>query len=654
MMKYAIPAFTALMLVLPTTLLAACSPVSGQDDAASGQEHTPAEKSAKATAQHGDLYPDWAPRPDAPRDFTEEEIAFIRQCADNEHMEFDPQRGVLVGGGTKPKKGLVRWSIEYATVLMDAEDEAKFQRALDILETTLPTQHRDPGSKHHGNFPELIEEPIVPGKRFDVNQAEFIAMALQDILHRHEQRLPQPMKDQIREALLLATEHIKNRSNSPTYTNVYFMDILNLIAIGERYDRPDLVESGLEYLRKVRDLTLDQGSYTEYQSPNYTIVVLDVLYRLLAWVENPEARSMGLELYRETWRQIATQYHPPSQQWAGPQLRNRGGQEILSDGKAWMIRRAVGGITGLPPETVPPSRKTVDLVRLAHRVPDDLRASFLDLPAPKEVVQSYFSLTPVSRKVLPDDYGNRHGFVSDTIGTTWLHPKFALGTANRGHFAPDRRGIMAHWGTPENAGAMILQFYKDSIPFCAPQHFGVQKQGRALYAVNIATNGGDTHWFFDRIKGTFRAKDLRLRFEFIGIGKDAKIRIIDKDARIAEVVSGELTFRIQVPVALFDGNEIEMKMGRPLKDRKTLDLVLHAGGEKNFDLRGFTDTVVGIALAVDTGTESTSFANLESTLDNHRLTLDWDGLHLSIPTRPATEIALQKSFEASVDGESRK
>ena len=172
--------------------------------------------------------------------------------------------------------------------------------------------------------------------------------------------------------------------------------------------------------------------------------------------------------------------------------------------------------------------------------------------------------------------------------------------------------------------------------------------------MNIATNGGDTHWFFDRIKGTFRAKDLRLRFEFIGIGKDAKIRIIDKEARIAEVVSGELTFRIHVPVALFDGNEIEMKMGRPLKDRKTLDLVLHAGGEKNFDLRGFTDTVVGIALAVDTGTESTSFANLESTLDNHRLTLDWDGLHLSIPTRPATDIALQKSFKALVDGESRK
>ena len=93
----------------------------------------------------------------------------------------------------------------------------------------------------------------------------------------------------------------------------------------------------------IRGLTLDQGSYTEYQSPNYTIVVLDVLYRLLAWVENPEARSMGLELYRETWRQIATQYHPPSQQGAGPQLRNRGGQEILSDGKAWMIRARSGG-----------------------------------------------------------------------------------------------------------------------------------------------------------------------------------------------------------------------------------------------------------------------------------------------------------------------
>ena len=359
-------------------------------------------------------------------------------------MEFDPQRGVLVGGGTKPKKGLVRWSIEYATVLLDAKDEAKFQRAMHILNTTLPTQHRDPGSKHHGNFPKFIEEPIVPGKRFDVNQAEFIAMALQDILHRHEQRLPQPMEDQIREALLLATEHIKNRSNSPTYTNVYFMDILNLIAIGERYNRPDLVEGGLEYLRKVRDLTLDQGSYTEYQSPNYTIVVLDVLYRLLAWVENPEARC---DRARTLPGNLETNRHPisPAQPAMGRPPAPQPGRPGNPLGRQSMDDPApVGGNTGLPPDTVPPSRKTVDLVRLSHRVPDDLHTSFLDLPAPKEVVQSYFSLTPVSRKFLPDDYGNRHGFVSDTIGTTWLHPKFALGTANRGHFSPT---AVASWLT---------------------------------------------------------------------------------------------------------------------------------------------------------------------------------------------------------------
>lgn len=612
------------------------------------------QNAANAMPQHGGLYPNWAPRPDEPRDFTKEEMAFIRKCADNEHIEFDPQRGVLVAGGTIPKKGLVRWSIEYATVLMDAEDNVKFARALDILNATLSTQHRDPGGKYHGNFPKFVEEPIVPGKRFDVNQADFIAMALQDILRRHEQRLPKPMKDRIREALLLAAQYIQGRAVSPTYTNAYFMGILNLIAIGERYDRRDLIDRGLSDLRNIRELTLDQGSYTEYQSPNYTTLVLDIIYRLLAWVENPQAREMGLELYRETWRQIATQYHPPSGQWAGPQLRNRGGEEILSDGKAWMIRRAVGGETGLPPDTVRPSRKTVDLVRLSHRVPDDLRDSFRKLSAPKEVIQNYFSLTPVSRKFLPDDFVNRHAFVSDTIGTTWLHPKFALGTANRGHFAPDRRGIMAHWGTPENAGAMILQFYKDDVPFCVAQHFGVQNQGRVLYAVNMATNGGDTHWFFDRIKGSFRAKSLRLRFEFIGIGKDATIRIIDKQARIAEVASGGLTFRIQVPVALFDGNEIGMKLGRRLKDRKTLDLILHAGGEKTFDLRRFTDTVVGVALAVDTETESSSFAHLETTLANHRLSLKWDGLQLSIPTLPDTEIALQKSFKASVDGESRK
>ncbi len=645
----------AMLCVGLSLAIAGCEPAKAPDRPGSEVNTTDSSNSRESSGRgDGGFQPDWAPHPSHPLQFTDEELAFIRACASNEHMEFDPQQGVLLGGGGNERKGLVRWSIEYATVLMDAQEPARLERALQILDVTLPTQYRNPGHTHHGNFPKFLEEPIVPGKRFDGNQADFIAMALLDILNRHEDRLPQPMQDRMREALLLAAEYIESRTIPVTYTNAYFMGILNLLAIGERYERPDFQEAGLEHLRKIHELTMDQGSYTEYQSPNYTTLVLNILHRLLAWIENQEARQLALDLYHETWRQIAIQYHPPSGQWAGPNLRNRGGEEILSDGKAWMIRRAVEDGKGVPPDTVEPSRKTVDLVRLPHRVPADLRPSFQDLADAKEVVQSYFTATPASRKFLPDDFENRHDFVTDTIGTTWLHPRFAFGTVNRGHFAPDRRGIMAHWGTPEKAGAMIIQFYKDGIPFCAPQHFGVQRQGRALYAVNIATNGGDTHWFFDRINGTFRARDLRLSFEFMGLGKEASFRILDREGRIAEVVSGDITFRIHVPVALFDGNEVGLKIGRPQSDRKTLDLVLHTGGEKDFDLRGFTDTAVGIALAVDAGEEVTSFDALEAGLEDHRLTLDWEGLHLSISTLPDKDIALQRSFESSVDGQSRK
>ena len=56
MLKNIMPAFTALMLVLLTTLLAVCSSVSAQDNAVSGQGLAPAAKSAKATPQHSNLY----------------------------------------------------------------------------------------------------------------------------------------------------------------------------------------------------------------------------------------------------------------------------------------------------------------------------------------------------------------------------------------------------------------------------------------------------------------------------------------------------------------------------------------------------------------------------------------------------------------------
>jgi len=602
--------------------------------------------------------PGWMPHPDQAQTLTDSEKAFVKSCADNYHMEFDPERHLILGGGRSqkydkdaPKWALIKGSVSYAVMLMDSGDEAFQQRALDILNVALPYQHIHPGCPHHGNWQKFVDTPIHGSGRVDGNQADFIALSLLGILDRHEDQLPEEMKQKIKNALLLAGSYFKSRSIGPAYTNAYVMGTLNLLAIGERYDDPELVAAGLEHLDKFYRLTMDQGSYTEYQSPNYTTVVLDVLYRLLKCVRNPEARTKGAELYYETWRQITTQYHPPTQQWSGPQLRNKGGEEILSPLKSQLIRRAVDGTLGAPTGPMDSQTGLTSLVVNRHRVPPDLRHLFLDLPQDRQVVQPYWRMTEFSKSYTD---GNMTAPELDMIGTTYLHPDYSLGSVNRSHYGPERRGIMAHWGTPEATGSMIANFYKDGVLFCAPQHFGLQDKGRALYGINFATNGGDAHWFADRINGKFKASDLRLRFEFLGIGKEAKIRIVDQEQRIAEVTSGKITFRIQVPEAQFDGKPARLVKGRRSGDRQTLDLVFYQGDETEFVLQEFGNSAVGIALAVDSGDTTTLFDTLRSDIADHRLNLAWDGLELSIPTLPDTDANLHHAFQASVHGASRK
>lgn len=564
-------------------------------------------------------------------------------------MQYDPKAKLLLGGGGKVKQHMIRWSLEYAVVLMNSGNGEYQKRALDIVKVVLDCQNLQPG-RYYGNWPKTLEEPIADGQHADGNQADFIAMTLLDILAAHEDRLPPDLKVRMEEALKHAASYTASRTIQPTYTNAYMMGALNLLAIGERYNLPDIKSLGLKHLANLYELSMDQGSYTEYQSPNYTTLVLDVLYRLLAWVRDPDARELADKLYRFTWQQIASQFHPPTGQWVGPQARNRGGEEILSPGYDEMIRCAV---YDTPSGTIDPAdRRGAVNIQLPHRVPDDLRPLFKELPEAHESVRIFWSPTEIARKYSsPGDVS--FDYFSDIIGTTYLHPEFALGTVNRDFFAPDSRGVMAHFGTKENPSFAYLQFLKDDVPFCAVQHFAVQDRNRALVALNLSTNGGDTHYFFDRIDGSFQARDLRLRFYFGGSAAGAVTTILDKAKRIAQVTVGGITFRIEVPVALFDGREAEMTSGGK-GDFVWVDLVFYKGARRDFDLSHIGDVVAGLAFAIDAGDAVTDFRGSHAEIKDHRLALEWDGLDLSIPTKPDKDYELQKAYEADVCGKSRK
>jgi len=580
-----------------------------------------------------------------------DEQQYLRQVVRDYRMVFNEEQDLLQGGGgaADTRKHVIRWSLEYALVLLGSGDEVYRQRALRVIDRVLAQQVTDPASRHYGNWPKFLEEPLVDNQRADGNQADFIAWTLLEMLHSHAEQLPEDLQSRMKDALHVAGNYIKKRTIRPTYTNAYAMGFLNLIGIGEMLDLPELRQIGREHLRDFHRLTLDQGSYTEYHSPNYTVLVLNILYTFLQWVEDPQSLGMASDLYRFTWQYIGNQYHVPTRQWAGPHSRNRGGEEILSAGYAALLSAA---IQGEKPEAIPPgSHGAASNLNRRHAVPEALRPLFNE-SRPREHVTTYWRVSETARELAPDS-DISFDFETDIIGTTYLGERFALGTVNRGQFWEQRRNLLAHWSVDESVGYMQLEFLKDGFPFATVQHFAVQAENRTLVAANFATDGGDKHLYLDSIRGRFTASDLRLRLNFGGAGGKFQVTRDEATPETIKVRSGDIVFQFQAPVAFVDGEEGRWEHRRH-SGNLWVDLVFHKGEKKLFDLDKVADSFIGLALLIHEVNQEETLGAIEFSTANERLSLDWDGLSLSVPTRPGVGKQLQKDYDASVRGQSRR
>lgn len=226
-------------------------------------------------------------------------------------------------------------------------------------------------------------------------------------------------------------------------------------------------------------------------------------------------------------------------------------------------------------------------------------------------------------------------------------PDFALGTINRGDLWNQRRPLIAYWGTPEKPAYLRLRCLRDGYDFAAAQFFSAQQGGAVLAAINFATDGGNTHVSLDRLtNGVFRAKDLRLRFEFGGAGKDLKLPTPSRAAIGTAVRSGNLRFDLHVLYAAFAGAAKRWEVSRT-NDTVGLDYVLHQGAERTFNLAAMEAAALGLIVCVHSSTNPPP--TIRAGENAGRLWMTWDEMALNVPVRPAKVAELQKAVRFAVD-----
>ncbi|HKJ90744.1 MAG TPA: hypothetical protein VJ960_06390, partial [Oceanipulchritudo sp.] len=509
------------------------------------------------------------------------------------------------GYHTELKGGVVhetRGSFNYALNLLDSGEPEHFERAVDILRRVIALQDQSPDSPTYGIWSWFLEEPLETMEQPDFNWADFNGVTLLQISRDHLERLPEDLAKEVNDAILRACAAIKKRDVGPGYTNIALMGAYVTLVAGEHLNVPEFRDYGLARLSRFHAFTQENGAFEEYNSPTYTRVALEQLSRLKAHVQDGSAQAMIEPLLRQAWEEMARHFHAPTAQWAGP--HSRAYSSLLRTDELAFIERACEGKIALPG-----AESSTHYQRHVPTCPPDLIPLFTELPSPRTEEDLFIKR-------------------SNTIGTTYLHPQYALGTINHGDLWNQRRHFLWHFGTAKEPGYLHLRFLKDNYDFASAKIESVQRDGNVLALVTFVTDGGDTHIALDMVKDArFRASDLRLRFELGGpASANAHISSPRKNEPAAIQVAG-LDATINILQASLDGQQAHVETGGD-HDKKWLDVILYSGDEREFNLETIKDAITAFAFSIG------STLPVEISEKEGQLILTADDLSVQSPIQP--------------------
>ena len=552
----------------------------------------------------------------APLQLTEAEKQTIRQSIERQSERFDPEgkmiTSVLNGWNyhTDAQSGTfhnVRGSFTYAVALLDLGDPQYRQRAFDVIGKVISLQDTDPGSKSYGVWPYYEEEPLATKKSpIDYNWADFNAVSLLDIYMYHRDILPSDLSKKIKEALILAAGAVKKRDVKMDYTNIAVMGAYVTYMVSHLFDIPDLKEYANDRLKKFYNHTLAKNGFSEYNSPTYTITALNELDRMRQHIVQPDARQIIDALYAVGWEIIATHYHKPTGQWAGPHSRSY--STLLSPSVYRFLNHASNG------KIMSDHKDNYD-VKSTHQIPEHL------LP--------YF-LSPVYPRVQQNVFENTEPRIT---GFCYLTDYYALSTASLSSMWNQRRPFLAYWGTPEKPSCLQVRMLKDYYDLATAVWYSEQKNNTVLAAINFATDGGDKHLYLDAFTtGRFPAKDLRLRFEFGNTAIDQLMLPVKNDAPVCFEIDG-LQFNICLFHSVFSQYKGYWEKGGDDKIA-WLDFVLYAGEETEINLTDIDHAALGFTFRLAAAGESGPKEKVQYTVKDGVLDAGWIGLKVSIPVKP--------------------
>jgi hypothetical protein len=311
-----------------------------------------------------------------------------------------------------------RGSLAYATCLLREGGSDNLAAAEKVIDRVLSMQETRPGNAHFGNFRWYLENEVVD----DLNAVEFMLEALAVIMLDYGNHLSAGSQEHIREAMRLGLAEIERLDVHPSYTNIVLLDIHNSILCGQTLGDEHHEERGRRKLDDWIAFTARSGAPHEYNSPTYLGVDLTALASLAEHASDRDVRLKALLMEERLWLHVASRFHRPTCQIAGPHSRAYRSNTVGAGGFLKVVLYKELGYPELRrrspyyPWDREEAHVSVGLGR--YHLPDYIRTLFDDKPPQWQVRET----------------------ASSTAGsdlTSYLTPEYALGTASRSYQVGD-------------------------------------------------------------------------------------------------------------------------------------------------------------------------------------------------------------------------
>ena len=145
-----------------------------------------------------------------------------------------------------------------------------------------------------------------------------------------------------------------------------------------------------------------------------------------------------------------------------------------------------------------------------------------------------------------------------------------------------------------------------------PSFFSQQKENNVLAAINFISNGGNKHISIDQLKdGKFKAKDLRLRFEFGNIKNQEELALPVSANEPFSISLDDLKFNMQLYCAEFNELKGHWEKGSDGKS-SWIDFVFYSGQETEFDLTKIGRSISGFTFTLGSSGKNSVFQKQKS------------------------------------------